>query len=173
MILFLVGYMGCGKSTIGRTVAKRLGVEFVDMDRRIEERAAMSVAEVFASRGEAAFRQMERAMLEELTGGEGDRIVATGGGVPVHGDNMEVMNRAGLTVYFKMAPRGLVQRLKPGQERRPLLRGMDERELLRFVEHNLAQRAPFYERARMTIDCNGVSDEYIARHIEELIRHNR
>ncbi len=106
MILFLVGYMGCGKSTIGRTVAHRLGVRFVDMDRRIEEAAGRTVAEIFAAEGEASFRAMERKFIEGLEGAGEDMVVATGGGAPCHGDNMDLMNRLGVTVYFKMTPQG-------------------------------------------------------------------
>ena len=106
MLIFLVGYMGCGKSTIGRTLAKQLGVRFLDMDTLLEQRCGKSVAEIFTETGETGFRQSEREVLAELTS-EREAIVATGGGAPCFFDNMETMNRAGLTVYFKMSPEKL------------------------------------------------------------------
>ena len=95
--------MGCGKSSIGRPLAKRLGLKFVDMDTEIERRCGVSVQQFFADRGEEAFRRLERELLRELTSAE-DTVVATGGGVPCFFDNMELMNGAGVTVYFKLAP---------------------------------------------------------------------
>ena len=106
MLLFLIGYMGCGKSSIGRPLAKRLGLKFVDMDTEIERRCGVSVQQFFADRGEEAFRRLERELLRELTSAE-DTVVATGGGVPCFFDNMELMNGAGVTVYFKLAPEKL------------------------------------------------------------------
>ena len=95
MLIFLVGYMGCGKSTIGRTLAKQLGVRFLDMDTLLEQRCGKSVAEIFTETGETGFRQSEREVLAELTS-EREAIVATGGGAPCFFDNMETMNRAGV-----------------------------------------------------------------------------
>lgn len=157
--------MGCGKSTIGRVAAKRLGAEFIDMDRAIEQAEGMSVAEIFAARGEAAFRGMEHKLLEGLDPAV-NAVVATGGGAPCHHGNMEVMNAKGHTIYLKMSPQRLVGRLGAGREKRPLIKGMDDAQLLAFIESNLKVRAPFYEKAAMTIDCDGVSDNYIAGHIE-------
>ena len=102
MLLFLIGYMGCGKSSIGRPLAKRLGLKFVDMDTEIERRCGVSVQQFFADRGEEAFRRLERELLRELTSAE-DTVVATGGGVPCFFDNMELMNGSGVTVYVKLA----------------------------------------------------------------------
>ncbi len=169
MTVFLIGYMGCGKSTIGRRAAQHLGMEFVDMDHAIEQRAGMTVAEIFAQKGEAVFRQMEREFLEGFADPDRDTIIATGGGAPCQGDNMETMNRLGRTIYFKMSPPRLVQRLGPGREKRPLIKGMDDQLLLEFIGRNLVLRTPFYEQAHLVIDCDGVSDEYVARHIGNYI----
>ncbi len=167
MTLFLIGYMGCGKSTLGKTLAARLGASFADMDRAIEQQAGMSVAGIFERQGEASFRRMERQFLEAQGAGEGLRIVATGGGAPCQGDNMAVMNALGRTAYLKLSPARLVRRLsKAGREKRPLIRGMEDAELLEFIERNLAMREPFYEQAQLVIDCNGMSDDYIVNHIE-------
>lgn len=175
MVIFLVGYMGCGKSTIGRALSKRLGWAFADMDSCIEQQAGMSIADIFKNKGEREFRRMEREFLEQGIANESDIIVSTGGGAPCQGDNMEFMNRTGQTVYLKMSPDKLVQRLSArGREKRPLIRDMDDGQLLEFIKCNIVLREPFYSQARLVIDCDGVSDEYIARHIEsyvELIKH--
>ena len=165
MLLFLIGYMGCGKSSIGRPLAKRLGLKFVDMDAEIERRCGVSVQQFFADRGEEAFRRLERELLRELTSAE-DTVVATGGGVPCFFDNMELMNGAGVTVYFKLAPEKLAARLEHGTAKRPLLRGKSQRELVEYIRENLERREPFYSRARLIVACDSMSDEYVARHVE-------
>lgn len=165
MLLFLIGYMGCGKSSIGRPLAKRLGLKFVDMDAEIERRCGVSVQQFFADRGEEAFRRLERELLRELISAE-DTVVATGGGVPCFFDNMELMNGAGVTVYFKLAPEKLAARLEHGKAKRPLLRGKSQRELVEYIRENLERREPFYSRARLIVACDSMSDEYVARHVE-------
>lgn len=165
MLLFLIGYMGCGKSSIGRPLAKRLGLKFVDMDAEIERRCGVSVQQFFADRGEEAFRRLERELLRELTSAE-DTVVATGGGVPCFFDNMELMNGAGVTVYFKLAPEKLAARLEHGKAKRPLLRGKSQRELVEYIRENLERREPFYSRTRLIVACDSMSDEYVARHVE-------
>ena len=157
MLIFLVGYMGCGKSTIGRTLAKQLGVRFLDMDTLLEQRCGKSVAEIFTETGETGFRQSEREVLAELTS-EREAIVATGGGAPCFFDNMETMNRAGLTVYFKMSPEKLAGRLEHGKAKRPLLRDKSEEELIGFIRENVAKREKYYMQAKLIIDCDGVRD---------------
>ena len=169
MVVFLIGFMGCGKSTVGRSVAERLGCRFVDMDRDIEERAGMSVAQMFERHGEAFFREQERAAIARYAAME-DAVVATGGGAPCAGDNMDRLNDAGQTVYLKMSPEKLVGRLSQhGREKRPLLRGKNDAEVLAFIRERLPQREPFYGRAALVIDCEGVSDAYIADHVAVFI----
>lgn len=120
MLLFLVGYMGCGKSSIGRPLAKRLGMQFVDMDTEIERRCGMSVRDFFAAHGEQEFRRYEHEMLQELTQAE-NTVVATGGGVPCFFDNMSLMNAAGITIYFKLSPEKLAARLEYGKDRKSVV----------------------------------------------------
>lgn len=166
--------MGSGKSTIGRALAKRTKYRFVDMDREIELRQGKSVSEIFATVGEPFFRGCERQLLEELVargaGGE-NMIVSTGGGVPCFGNNMALMNRGGMTVYLKMSPEKLTGRLRFGKAKRPTISGMADGALLAHIEENLAGRERYYGQATMTLDCDGVSDEYICRNIEMLITH--
>ena len=168
MVVFLVGFMGSGKTSLGRRLAARLGWDFVDMDAMVEQRCGMNVARIFETQGEEHFRRMEREVLEELAGLR-DTIVATGGGVPVGEGNMELMNRAGLTIYLMISPPQLVKRLERGTEKRPLIRGKDPGQLLEFIEERLPQREPYYMQAKAVIDCNGASDAYLVDHAVGLI----
>lgn len=149
--IFLVGYMGSGKTTIGRYVAQDMGWRFVDMDCYVEQMMGCSVGECFARRGEGAFRRAEAEALR-LLAGERRVIVATGGGSPCHFDNMEVMRRSGLTVYIKVEPRVLAMRLRGAKAGRPLIAQKSDDELEAFVEEQLSLREPFYARAEMTVD---------------------
>ena len=164
MVLFLIGFMGCGKSSIGRKLARRLRYGFVDMDADIEQQAGMTVSEVFAQYGEARFRELEREALARYAGLSGT-VVATGGGAPCGEGNMEAMNRCGVTVYFKMTPEKLAERLYHGRDKRPLLQGKDDEQLLAYIRERLPVREKFYGQARLVIDCDGVSDDYIAEHV--------
>lgn len=181
MIVWLVGYMGSGKSSIGRRVARSAGYGFIDTDREVEQKAGASVAEIFEREGEAKFRRLEREVLEEVAGGargiaenaetgesggpEGVVVVATGGGMPCFGDNMEYMNRTGLTIYLRSGVERLAARLGPGRERRPLLKGMDDEALAAYVGSNMRAREEFYMRAAAVIECDGACDDYVVRQI--------
>ena len=113
MIVFLVGYMGCGKTTIGRRLARRLGYDFADTDDRIEKQEGADVCDIFHYAGEEYFRKAERGMLEQLIASGDDLVVSTGGGLPVWADNMARMNGAGLTVYIRRSAEQIAARLSP------------------------------------------------------------
>lgn len=165
--LFLVGYMGCGKSTLGRRLAKRLGAAFADTDTLVEAREGAAVADVFRYEGEEHFRQVEREVLEEVLARGEDVVVSTGGGLPVWCDNMERMNEVGITVYLRRTPAQIAARLSPyGRQKRPRLRGLSDRELVAFMTRDMALREPFYARARICIDCTRLSD---AEAVEEIL----
>ena len=164
--LFLVGYMGCGKSTIGRKLARRLGVPFIDTDSRVEEREGATVFDIFHYEGEERFRAIEREVLEEVIRREEASVVSTGGGLPAWGDNMERMNEVGRTVYLKRSAENIASRLSPyGRQKRPRLRGLNDEELVLFMRDDMAKRDPFYSRAVQVIACEGKSDEEIIREI--------
>lgn len=162
MKLFLIGYMGCGKSSLGRKLAKRADYEFVDMDSVIEQREGAPVADIFHYAGEEYFRQKERAIIEEIGAMTGNYVVSTGGGVPTWEDNMERMNTLGQTVYLRRTAEQIASRLSPhGRQKRPKLRGLNDEELVEFMTKNMAEREPFYSKAMHVIECSSYSDEEI------------
>lgn len=168
MLIFIVGFMGCGKSTIGKRVARRIGYGFADTDAMIEAAAGKKIPEIFCQQGEAFFREQERAIIAGFDP-DSDVIVATGGGAPCTEENLETMQRLGKLIYFRMSPERLFARLKEGREKRPKIASLNDKELMEYIRETLSQRERFYSQATMTIDCEGVSDEYIADHIRYYI----
>lgn len=164
--LFLVGYMGCGKSTIGRKLARTLHLEFVDTDHRIEEREGATVIDIFHYEGEERFRTIEREVLEEVIAIEQASVVSTGGGLPAWSDNMARMNEVGRTIYLKRSAENIASRLSPyGRQKRPRLRGLNDEELVIFMREDMAKRDPYYSQATQVVACEGKSDEEIIREI--------
>lgn len=172
-LLFLVGYMGCGKSTLARKLARRLGVEAVDTDRLVEEREGAAVVDIFRYEGEEHFRQIEREVLEQLIASGRSAVVSTGGGLPVWRDNMELMNGAGPTIYLRRSAAQIARRLSPyGRQKRPRLRGLNDEELVEFMTCDMARREAFYAQARLTIDCENLSDEQAIDDILKKVRNS-
>ncbi len=170
-MIFLVGYMGCGKSTLGRRLARRLGIPYVDTDTLVEQREGASVVDVFKYEGERHFREVEREELERVAGCGGDAVISTGGGLPTWRDNMEWMNGTGTTVYLRRTARNIASRLSPyGRQKRPRLRGLSDGELVEFMTRDIADRERYYTKAIMTIDCEGKSDGEICDEIEAKLK---
>lgn len=134
--IFIIGFMGSGKSTLGRALGRATGRTFIDLDNYIEQRFHANVRDIFASRGEEGFRDIERRMLREVSQFE-DVIVACGGGTPCFYDNMEVMNAAGLTVMLDVSIDRLHSRLCLGRRRRPLIAAMTDDELRAYITQAL------------------------------------
>lgn len=149
--IILIGYMGAGKTTLGKKLSKELGLPFFDLDWYIENRFCKTVSELFAERGEEGFRKIERSMLHEVAEFE-DVIISAGGGTPCFFDNMEYMNHQAETIYLKAAPDVLSHHLKMGKQKRPLLAGKSDEELTQFIEDSLRQREPYYKQAKHTFD---------------------
>ena len=144
--VFLMGFMGAGKTTLGKALAKDLGVAFIDLDQYIESRFMKSVTQIFASRGEQGFREIESRLLREV-GEFDDVIVSCGGSTPLIGDNMEYMLQHGQTVYLKCNNDTLLRRLKAARSQRPLIASKNDQELALFIESETARREPGYLKA--------------------------
>jgi shikimate kinase len=149
--IFLIGFMGSGKSTLGTRFARKIGYDYVDMDHLIEETAGMTIPGIFREHGEQVFRKWEHDILLELCERE-HVVVSTGGGAPCHGEMISIMNRHGDTVYIKLPAPVLKDRLRHSRTERPLIRGKTEGELLDFIHQLLQEREPYYSRAKYTVD---------------------
>lgn len=150
MRIYLIGYMGSGKSTLGRRLAKHSGLQFVDMDHYIEKRNCKTVPQIFEEEGEPGFRLKERKALEELSEFT-DIVIATGGGAPCFFDNIDLMNRSGKTVFLNIAPEILADRLLKSKTERPLIKGKSKKELIAFIDETLKKRNEFYRQAHYQI----------------------
>ena len=151
--IILIGYMGAGKTTVGKALAAELGVPFYDLDWFITTRYRKSVPEIFAERGEEGFRDLERRMLHEAAEFE-DIVLSCGGGTPCFFDNMEYMNSLADTIYLKATPEVLAMHLRMGKGKRPLLEGKSPEELENYVREMLDNREPFYSKAKYILDVS-------------------
>jgi shikimate kinase len=150
-VVFLVGFMGCGKTTLGRKLANRIGYQFIDLDDVLEKHAGMSIAHYFRDHGEAKFRELESEILKQTEYPE-NAIVSTGGGLPCFFDHMDWMNSHGQTFYVKLTPKTLAERLEHGKADRPLLREKHGDALIAFIDEKLAEREVFYNQATFVVD---------------------
>jgi shikimate kinase len=156
--IILIGYMGAGKTTIGKILAKDLGVPFYDLDWYIETRMRKKVKQIFDERGEEGFRIIERNMLHEVAEFE-DVVVACGGGTPCFFDNMDYLVGQGDVVYLRGTPDVLFRHLKMGKGVRPLLLGKSDEELLEYIKENVEKREEFYMKANHIVDIPCMEDE--------------
>ena len=159
MKVFLIGFMGCGKSTKAKQLANRLACPVIDLDAIIVAEQNQTIAEYFAAHGEAAFRQLESETLKNYPYPE-TCVVATGGGLPCFFDNMDWMNANGKTVYLQMEPAQLVSRLH-NRQKRPLIKDMDDEQLLVFIQNKLAERDVFYTQAQFIINAFDLDAELL------------
>ena len=149
--IFLTGYMGAGKTTLGKAFAKAKGIDFIDLDWYIEKRFHKTIKELFAERGEDGFRTIEKNMLHEV--GEFENVlISTGGGTPCFFDNMEYMNQQGETVFLDVPIDVLFRRLKIAKHQRPILKDKNDEELRLFIEEALQKRLSFYQQAHHSFD---------------------
>lgn len=145
--------MGAGKTTVGRDLAKDLGLFFYDLDWYIESRMRKKVKQIFDEEGEEGFRRIEHNMLHEVAEFE-NIVLSCGGGTPCFFDNMEYMNRQGVTIYLKATPEVLYTHLKMGKGVRPLLLNKTPDEVQAFIRQQLPERERFYCQARHTVDVS-------------------
>ena len=156
--IILIGYMGAGKTTVGKDLAKCLGVPFYDLDWYIETRMRKKVKQIFDERGEEGFRKIERNMLHEVAEFE-NVVISCGGGTPCFYDNMDYLNAQGDVVYLRGTPEILFRHLKMGKGVRPLLLGKSDEELLAFIREQLSKREEFYMKAAHIVNIPCMEDE--------------
>lgn len=147
MKVYIVGYMGVGKTSIGKRLGSALGLPFIDLDAQIIARTNQSIPSIFKSIGERGFRQMEMDVLRSIS--DNEFVLSTGGGTPCQNENMEFMRSAGLVIWLKLPPEILVTRLKPTKAKRPLIADVADEDLLFFIDESLKLRIPFYTQAHI------------------------
>lgn len=147
--IYLIGFMGSGKSTVGKRLAANLKWSFIDLDERIETETGMKISRIFSEKGELHFRHIESKVLRDLKNEE-NTIISTGGGTPCFNENMDFMTGTGLTVYLKMTPSQLKGRLLRSSHERPLIKNIGKDELQGFIENKLAEREKWYFRSDLT-----------------------
>ncbi len=166
MLIFLVGFMGSGKSTFGKRLADKLNYNFIDLDDYIEAKYNTTIKEIFATKGQDYFREIEKENLLEIIKNE-NTVIAPGGGTPCYFDNMNIMNNAGFTVYIRQGTNCLHQRLNRSKKFRPLIENMKHFELVEYLETTMEIRAPFYRQAKITIAGKGLSTQKLERVIRK------
>ena len=158
--LFLIGFMGSGKSYWGQVWATKYNMPFFDLDQMIEEQEGLTVAAFFEKYGEKVFRDKETAILNSFLG-KTNFIMACGGGTPCFNDNIQLMNETGISIYLSATAQYLYERVSEEKDKRPLLKNINDNELLFFIEQKLKERAPFYEQAKIILPVTVLSAETI------------
>ena len=164
MKIYLIGLPSSGKTTLGKQLAEALQSDFIDMDELIEKQEQKTIANIFSEKGEDYFRKVEQATLSKLINSKSyTEVISTGGGVPCFFDNMEKMNKGGMTIYLKVGAKELVKRLTgTGTASRPLLKGKKSEELEEEISNKLKQRDQFYSQAKHILDGDSL-------HVNDLI----
>jgi len=159
--IYLIGFMGCGKTTIGKKLAKRLHYTFVDLDEEIEKTVKTTIPDIFKNQGEEEFRRLESILLKQFAACK-NFVMATGGGTPCYGENIDVMNGNGISIYIKLPAISLIQRIKKSKKNRPLIFGKNDDELEFFVKQALLKREAFYCKATYVVEGLRTDPEKIA-----------
>lgn len=162
--------MGCGKTTLGRALAKKLGIDFIDLDKYIESRFMSSISNLFAKRGEDGFRKIEHNMLHEVAE-RADVVIACGGGTPCMFDNIQYMNECGNTVWLQASEERLLSRLCIRRQRRPLLADLSDKEILQQIRTMQSKRNPYYNQAKFAMPSDLLENaQEIEQTVENVMR---
>ncbi|MBN2683243.1 MAG: shikimate kinase [Bacteroidales bacterium] len=153
MKIFLIGFMGSGKTTTGKKLAKILNFDFYDLDQMIEQDENKTIDSIFEEDGEEKFRWLERNALKKSIITLSNSIISTGGGTPCFVNNMDLMNKSGITVYLELDEKSILNRLLFAKESRPLIKKLSEDELRIFISEQLSIRKPFYQRSKITFSA--------------------
>lgn len=166
--IFLLGFMGCGKSTLGKKLANKLDIPFFDLDKIIEEQIGISIAEIFKTKGEEYFRTLETQVLKQLIYKQAKFVIATGGGAPCFNNNIELINESGTSIYLKYNEGILASRLINAKANRPLIANKTKEDLIVFITNLLKAREQFYLKSKIVVEGNNIT----ANQITDLIFQN-
>ena len=164
-MIYLIGYMGAGKTTITKLLANELHLPFYDTDKEIEEKQNRSVSDIFKNDGELHFRMLETELLKNISQ---NSIIACGGGLPIHNNNMGLINSKGISIYLKASNKCLFSRLKKEKKTRPLIENKTDEELDVYIKNELQKRSPFYNLANYIISIDNKKTDKVLREINSL-----
>ncbi|MBA2250451.1 MAG: shikimate kinase [Chitinophagaceae bacterium] len=156
--IFLIGFMGCGKTYWGKKWADHSGLTFVDLDEIVEAQQDRTAAQIFAEDGEDHFRDLETAALKSFSG---NNIIATGGGTPCYNDNINWMNNHGTAIYLLSSPQNIFSRLVNETKKRPLIQHLQGEELLFYITEKIKEREFFYRQAGLILNVDDFAEDYI------------
>ena len=159
--VYIIGFMGSGKTTAGKKLASLLGWSFIDLDKKVEEHTGKTIPEIFSQNGEEYFRSIESEALKSLRS-QTNTVISAGGGAPCHGDNMDFMLETGLTIYLKLTPVQLKIRLSGSETERPLIKDISSDDLESFIREKLTLREKYYNQA--VIHIEGFDIDYSILH---------
>ena len=167
MRVILVGFPGCGKSSVGKKLAAKSGLRFVDLDEAFEEEYHITIPDFFQKYNETAFRSCERKVLINKLQ-EDDIVLSSGGGTPCFSDNMQLMKDSGIVVYIKMAPASLFDRLSHAKRPRPLVQNKTHEELQQYIDNTLPLREPVYQQAHLTVKGESIDIDGLCRELKRM-----
>ena len=156
--LTLIGFMGSGKSTIGKHIAQKRGIGYIDLDKYIQKSTGKKITSIFKHKGEEGFREIESQYLREVLTIP-DQVISLGGGTPCFFNNLELIKTLSTSVYLKVSPEVLTQRLINSSQERPLIKGKSKDELILFIQEKLAEREKFYLQADYVIQSDQIQEE--------------
>ncbi len=160
MKIFLIGFMGSGKTFWGKKWAEKSRFKFYDLDRKVEEEQGKTIAEIFDEDDEDHFRELETIVLRKLNS-KNNIIVATGGGTPCFNNNISWMNENGTSVYLESSPENILKRLVGEKEKRPLIKNLKDDKLLFYIAQKIKERETFYNQAKIILDVDDLSENYL------------
>lgn len=156
MKIYLIGFMGSGKTHWGRLLSEKLGIRFFDLDEQITEQAGKSIPEIFSSEGEEQFRMMEKDLLHIISESQESFVMSCGGGTPCYFNNIEYMKQGGIVVWLNTPANVLFERLIKEKEKRPLIKQLSDEQLKTFITKKMADRKIYYDQANIKVDEDSV-----------------
>lgn len=165
-MIYIIGYMGSGKTTIGKKLAQKTGFPFIDIDEEIKQYTQISITEIFRIYGELYFRSLEKKILNEINT---DHVVSCGGGLPIYSNNMDFIINNGKSIYLKTPINILFNRLKNNKKERPIIENIEEDKLEDFIRQQSLQREQIYNKATYTIKTKEKTEDEVLREINSLI----